>query len=210
MNINLKCPICGKEGSGDVPDDVCKERGLTENQTVEVPCPDCLGNKMVGTIEGVQTKIDNTPLKGTTTTEERVTALLEYHKKMLRKEGEIQPILFTLKGERVQLFMLTAVMDDKDKAEICVKAVLSEVKPDSYYMATEAWEGTDTNVMPSKDPNRKEVLIIYGQGKGESGKLVRQPFTKFDGEIKFTGPSVETTTEEINGRFINLLSADDE
>jgi len=205
MKITLKCPLCGTTASGDVPEDLAKKKGLTEDQTLEIPCPNCLANKEVGAIAGASIKTESLCINGKITLQDKVEAMRDYHKKMLKKDKEVPPVMFTVKGEDSHIFMLGNVMDDKEKAEMCIKAILGETKPDEYYMVTEAWQGTKLNVMPSKDPDRKEILLVYGQQKGNTGIMLSTEFTKFDGEIRFTGPDNKCDNKELSGRFINLL-----
>jgi len=205
VKINLKCPLCGKEGSGDVPDDLAKQRNLTDDQTLEIPCPDCINDKMVGAIAGAEIETQNLCIGDKNSLQEKVEAMREYHKKMLKKEKEVPPVLFTVSGEKSHIFMLNSVMDDKDKAETCIKSILAETKAEEYYMVTEAWQGTKLDVMPSEDPDRKEILLVYGQEQGAIGMMDSTPFVKFDNEIRFTGPSTAISNAELTGRFINLL-----
>jgi hypothetical protein len=50
--------------------------------------------------------------------------------------------------------------------------------------------------------------MVYGQAKGAVGVMDYTPFTKFDGEIQFTGPSEKIDDKGMmSGRFCNLLSS---
>jgi len=208
MKIKVACPLCNKEASGDIPDDMGKKKGLSDGQTVTIPCPDCLNSKMVGAVAGATANVSSTWLKDITGLTAQVEATRKYHKNKLVKDKEVKPMLFAIKGEELHMFMLDSVLDDKDKAEACIKAILEETEPDSYFMVTEAWQGTKLDVMPAQDPDRKEILLVFGQQRGAPGIMDYTPFTKFDGEIRFTGPSNMVGSTEMQGRFINLLPSE--
>jgi hypothetical protein len=191
-------------------DDQARQKDITDGELIETVCPACeASGHEVTAVPGITTKIKGTPLEGKETLQEMIETIFQHHKDVLRNNGSCAPALLVTSGEELHICMLGSVMnDDKDRAQLIIQELIKNFKGDSYFMVSECWQGTNPQVMPSEDPDHKEILMIVGQKTGAPSMAISVAFTKIDDKVFFTSEDKEFECKGDNamtGRFVDLL-----
>jgi hypothetical protein len=107
-----------------------------------------------------------------------------------------QIILDTGNGYEIAVLLFE---DNEQKEKMCdsMRGMINTRNISRYFFITEGWVGKNLNVMPSKDPEKRECLIVMEFRKDLKNKTVFNMFTHDGkkivwGERTFTDSSVES------------------
>lgn len=106
--------------------------------------------------------------------------LVDRAKEIVSSGQQHQPMLFIKSGKEITI--ATLIFENYDEKERILKNVRKSITDGNikkYWIVMEAWTGDNPFILPSRDAERKEALIISEYEKGEiRGKQIHLPFDR--------------------------------
>lgn len=112
--------------------------------------------------------------------------ILETAKELLVKEGRLRPVAFVSHDDEIEVKPLSFKDNEEKISQLSIlKDFVKEKNADAVFILTESWY-VETNqghltVSPSKDPRRKECIMIIGECEEGDISMV-QIFGREDGK----------------------------
>jgi len=128
----------------------------------------------------------------------------ESAKKMLLKDGHVYPVAFLVKEDGVAGIALEFDQDGKRTAYAKLCKFAQEQHALGVITINECWVGTNMDVAPSEDENRKEGIFIMSLGRGFTDSLLI-PFTRDGDDITF-GTEEDMNTISDGAELVNNLT----
>lgn len=112
--------------------------------------------------------------------------MLETAKTILEKDGKLIPIAFMNHNDNFDIVPLSfSDNDEKNRQLSALRILVKKENADAVFVVTESWYVSTNNVPlamePSKDPTRKECIIMIGECGGGNITII-QLFDREDGK----------------------------
>ncbi len=93
--------------------------------------------------------------------------------------------------------------DEKDNNLKVIREKIHKDKIEQYFVVVESWIGQNPYIQPSKDPNKKEALIImeYNKNNPTQSNSIFRTFEKNDNEIVWIDRKEEINNEQNKSRW---------
>lgn len=104
--------------------------------------------------------------------------ILQTAKVVLKKEGNLVPMAFVYHDDIVDIIaLLFRDRDEKDRQLSMLRDVVKKKNADAILFVTESWYVTTVNekidIAPSKDPRRKESIMILGECEDGNNTIIQ-------------------------------------
>lgn len=215
MKIELRCPLCGATGEGEVPDD------YDGDNPAEIPCEECIEKHGKDAAVGVAMPVEASVFfNRVNNMEEAIKFVLNKTQEVMHaQKGELESCLFIRSGDQVNFLMIGPIMQDKDRARDVMKTFLKQYDADEYIFVSDSWTRnpdpakmvaekllTGAVKSPSEADDRKEAIVVVGQTKGHKSLLVTCRYDRDeDDKTKVTFQEPTEPIEAAEGRFCNML-----
>lgn len=114
---------------------------------------------------------------------------LEKAKTLLLRDGYVTPVGFVFTGKQIGVCPFRFRNEKEKVKQLSAFKMFAKInKADAVFVIIESWYVTtdkkDGNIVPSKDPNRKECVFVIGECK-EGVITITQKFGRKKGKIIF-------------------------
>lgn len=129
-------------------------------------------------------------------------AQLETSKKMVSKTQELMPTLIAEKSDGSLVICAVPEYGNPQTKQLCqmmLKSILAKEGATRYAFTMEAWMGTTASktlppgYLPSKDPNRKEAIVVAAADRKGGTHLLVAFIDRSGDEVKFEDPEEPPT-----------------
>jgi hypothetical protein len=120
----------------------------------------------------------------------------------LEETGEHKPQLMIENGKVVEIMLL--IFETNEEKDVMYKAMrkhIDTIQCSRYFVIMEGWAGNSSNIPPSKQPNKKEVLIISEFQRNMKNKIIINYFTRDGKKINWGERHFSDKNDEMVSRF---------